>query len=52
MLITKGDFVPLGEHWLTRFRQQHIELGVGRLTAMDLDRLTSLTPAIINAFFE
>ena len=52
MLITTGDFAPLGEHWLTRFRQRHIELGAGRSTAIDLDRLTSLTPAIIDAFFE
>jgi hypothetical protein len=52
MLVTKGDFTPLGEHWLTRFRHRHPELGADFSTAMDLNRLTSLTPAIINAFFK
>jgi hypothetical protein len=51
MCEAKGDLEPLGKHWVTRFRQRHSELGAGRSTAMDLDRLTSLTPEIIDGFF-
>jgi hypothetical protein len=51
ILEAKGDFEPLGQHWITRFRQRHSELGAGRSRAMDLDRLTSLTPEIIDGFF-
>jgi len=51
MLKAKGDFEPLGQHWITRFRKRYSELGSGRSNTMDLDRLTSLTPTIIDGFF-
>jgi hypothetical protein len=51
MVVAKGEFQPVGEHWLTRLRRRHSELGAGRSTALDLDHLTSLTPAIIDIFF-
>jgi hypothetical protein len=50
MLRAKNDFEPLGQHWITRFRQAHPSLRAGYSKAIDIDRLTCLTPTIINGF--
>jgi len=51
LLKENGDKKPLGKHWITRFRQRYPELKSGRSKAMEIKRLTALSPDIIELHF-
>ena len=51
LLQKKGDFRPLGEHYITRFIRHHSELKSGFSRAMDVKRMTALDPDIVETFF-
>ena len=51
LLRAKGDFQPLGVHWITNFHKRHPEISAGKSRKMEMSRLESLDTAIVNSFF-
>jgi hypothetical protein len=51
LLRQNGDHLPLGKHWITRFKQRHPDLKGGYTKAMEMKRLTALSSDVIDPFF-
>ena len=47
-----GPSQPLGLKWVTKFLKRNPGLTTGRGRSRDLDRLTALTPALIDTLFD